>query len=88
MAHDYVEAVLHTASDATRLASAGFIWTVTIPDLALREKQNNELNAAYAAATTVSPLPSGRDTYRKLADYESDLRGSRARTRPSCGCSH
>lgn len=71
----YVEAVLHTASDATRLASAGFTWTVTIPDLALREKRNNELNAAYAAATVVSPLPSGRDTYRKLTDYESGLRG-------------
>jgi hypothetical protein len=72
---NYVEAVLHTASDASRLAAAGFVWTVTIPDLALREKRNNELNAAYAAATTVSPLPSGRDTYRKLTDYGSDLRG-------------
>jgi hypothetical protein len=70
----YVEAVLHSAADATRLASAGFTWSVTIPDLALRELRNNELNAAYAAATAVSPLPSGRDTYRTLADYEAGLR--------------
>ena len=71
----YVEVVLHSAADATRLASAGFTWTVTIPDLALRQLRNNELSAAYASATMVSPLPSGRDTYRTLADYESDLRG-------------
>jgi hypothetical protein len=72
--HTYVEAVLHTAGDADRLRSAGFTWTITIPDLGLREQQINELNAAYAQSTTVSPLPSGRDTYRTLADYESDLR--------------
>jgi hypothetical protein len=70
----YVEAVLHTADEAARLAGAGFTWTVSIADLGLREKQNNELNAAYAQATTVSPLPSGRDTYRTLADYEAGLR--------------
>jgi hypothetical protein len=70
-----IEVVLHNATDAARLSGAGFAWTVTIPDLALREKQNNEVNARYAAATTVSPLPSGRDTYRTLADYNSELRG-------------
>ena len=47
---------------------------MTIPDLELRERRNSELNAAYAAATALSPLPSGRDTYRTLADYEADLR--------------
>jgi murein tripeptide amidase MpaA len=70
----YVEAVVHTAADVERLQTAGFTWTVTIPDLGLREKQNNELNAAYAQATSVSPLPSGRDTYRTLAEYEAGLR--------------
>lgn len=70
----YVEAVLHTTAEAERLRSAGFTWTITIPDLGLRERQNNELNAAYAEATAVSPLPSGRDTYRKLADYDAGLR--------------
>jgi hypothetical protein len=60
--HDYVEVVLHSAADAGRLSEAGFNWTVEIPDLAIRQKQNNEVSAAYAAATEVSPLPSGRDT--------------------------
>jgi hypothetical protein len=66
--------VLYTADDAARLGSSGFTWTVTIPDLGLRETQINELNAAYAKATAVSPLPSGRDTYRTLGEYEADLR--------------
>jgi hypothetical protein len=69
----YVEAVLHTLGEATRLASNGFTWTVTIPDLGLREIENNKINAAYARATSVSQLPSGRDTYRTLADYEAGL---------------
>jgi hypothetical protein len=72
--HDYVEVVLHSAADAGRLADHGFSWTVEIPDLAVRQHQNNQVSAAYAAATDVSPLPSGRDTYRTLADYNADLR--------------
>jgi hypothetical protein len=69
----FVEAVLHRPSDAELLLTEGFTWTVTIPDLALREIENNEVNAAYAASTDVSPLPSGRDAYRTLADYENEL---------------
>jgi hypothetical protein len=70
----YVEVVLHSATDAAELAGAGFTWSVTIPDLGLREIENRRANAAYAAAVAVSPLPSGRDTYRTLADYEADLK--------------
>jgi Zinc carboxypeptidase len=70
----FVEAVLHSSADATRLATSGFTWTVSIQDLGLREIANNQVNAAYAAAVTTSPLPSGRDTYRTLADYEAGLR--------------
>ena len=44
-----------------------------IPDLVRREAENNEINTAYAAATTRSPLPSGRDAYRTLADYNADM---------------
>jgi len=72
--HAYVEVVVHEQAELSRLVESGFTWTVTIPDLGLREIQNNEANAAYAQATTTSPLPSGRDTYRTLADYNADLR--------------
>ncbi|MFM9368561.1 M14 family zinc carboxypeptidase [Streptomyces sp. Da 82-17] len=71
--HDFVEVVLHTPSDALALQLAGFRWQTRIPDLVQRESDVNAANRAYAAATGTSPLPSGRDSYRRLADYTADL---------------
>lgn len=70
---DYVEVVLHRPADAEALKAAGLEWKVRIPDLTRREAENNAANRAYAEATATSPLPSGRDTYRTLEDYNSDL---------------
>ncbi len=72
--HDYVEVVLHSAADRTDLLTAGFSYDVRIPDLVLREAKNNQLNQQYAATTVRSALPSGRDGYRTLADYNSEMR--------------
>jgi hypothetical protein len=72
--HDYVEVVLHSAADLGLLQNAGLAYDVRIPDLLLREAQNNRVNAEYAAATAVSPLPSGRDHYRSLADYNAEMK--------------
>ncbi|MCW2578808.1 MAG: cpt, partial [Blastococcus sp.] len=69
----YVEVVLHRAEDVTALVAAGLGYDVRIPDLPAREAENNRLNAAYAAATVQSPLPSGRDGYRTLEDYNADM---------------
>src|SRR5688572_12359075 len=71
--HDYVEVVLHSAEDASALTSAGLGYDVRIPDLLTREAENNRVDAAYAAATVSSPLPSGRDAYRTLEDYNADM---------------
>ncbi|MGB9376157.1 MAG: M14 family metallopeptidase [Mycobacteriales bacterium] len=71
---DFVEAVLHSADDAARVTAAGLHYEVTVPDLALRTAQNNRASKAYAAAVAQSPLPSGRDSYRTLGDYNGDLR--------------
>jgi hypothetical protein len=71
--HDYIEVVLHSPADVAALASAGLGFDVRIPDLLAREAENNRVNAAYAAATTSSPLPSGRDAYRTLDDYNADM---------------
>ncbi|MGH3370020.1 MAG: M14 family zinc carboxypeptidase, partial [Nocardioidaceae bacterium] len=79
--HDYVEVVLHNSTDVGALREAGLTYDVRIADLNRREAQNNQLNAAYAAATEKSPLPSGRDAYRTLADYNDDMR-SLAAIRP------
>ena len=72
--HDYVEVVLHAAAEADLLRAAGLSYDVRIPDLLAREAANNRVNAEYAAATAVSPLPSGRDAYRSLADYNAQMR--------------
>ena len=69
----FVEVVLHTAADADTLRAAGLSYRVEIPDLALRTAQNNKASKAYAASVPTSPLPSGRDNYRTLADYNDDL---------------
>jgi hypothetical protein len=71
--HDYVEVVLHSLAEADALRMAGLTYDVRIPDLVRREAEINSINTEYAALTTASPLPSGRDTYRSLADYNADL---------------
>ena len=70
---DSLEVVLYGAADARRLRDAGFNYTVRIADLAARDEQNRLADERYAAVTAVSSLPSGRDSYRHLADYESEL---------------
>ena len=70
---DFVEVVLHTAEDADALAAAGLPYEVTVPDLALQTAQNNRASKAYAASVASSPLPSGRTSYRLLADYNREL---------------
>ena len=71
--HDYVEVVLHTADDLAELTAAGFTYDVRIPDLVAREQERIALDQEFAAATTRSALPSGRDTYRTLADYGTEI---------------
>ena len=71
---DYVEVVLHTATDLALLESFGLPYEVRIPDLGRREAEIQAANQAYAAATETSPLPSGRDTYRTLEDYNAEMR--------------
>src|SRR5680860_1719617 len=80
--HDYVEVVLHTGADLNSLVGSGLGYDVRIANLTQREAENNRANAAYAAATVLSPLPSGRDSYRTLASYNDDIR-SLAAIRPS-----
>lgn len=71
--HDFVEVVLHTAADEALLQDAGFSWDVRIADLWQRNAEIQTINRAYAAETATSPLPSGRDTYRLLEDYNADM---------------
>ena len=71
--HDYVEVVLHNRLDLSRLTDAGFSYDVRIADLVRREAEVNAINQAFAASTVKSKLPSGRDSYRTLEDYDADM---------------
>jgi hypothetical protein len=70
----HVDVVLHSPADADLLGEHGFTWTVEIPDLAARDAENRRADLAFAAANPTTPLPSGRNAYRHLADYEAELR--------------
>jgi hypothetical protein len=71
--HDYIEVVLHTAADEQALRDAGFTWDVRIADMLARQLERIQLDAAYAASTETSPLPSGRTSYRVLDDFAAEI---------------
>ena len=70
----YVEAVLYGDSDAAKLAAGNFDWTVRIADLVALERQNIQANNRFAATNLRTGLPSGSTDYRRLADYEADMK--------------
>jgi hypothetical protein len=69
-----VEVLLHGRADARALRRAGFRYTVHVADLAARTRRNNRLDALHARASATSGLPSGRVGYRRLPDYDLELK--------------
>ncbi|NJC81917.1 peptidase M14 [Planosporangium mesophilum] len=69
-----VDVVLHGAADAQRLRDAGFKYTVKIDDLAGYIARAQDADRRYAASATRSDLPSGRTAYRRLADYDYEMK--------------
>jgi Zinc carboxypeptidase len=70
----YREVVLHGAADADRLRAAGFSYDVKVANLATQSRLDRRADKAFAAATAMSELPSGRTTYRRLFDYSQDMK--------------
>ncbi|UAL31114.1 hypothetical protein K8W59_06490 [Nocardioides rotundus] len=68
-----IEVVLYGDRDAATLRRAGFTWDVRVADLEAQTRANARKNQRYAARVAESPLPSGRTTYRRLSDYQSEL---------------
>jgi len=68
------EVVLHGAGDAAKLTAAGFSYSVRIPSLVANDRAARRADAAFAAATAQSELPSGRTTYRRLFDYSEEMK--------------
>jgi Zinc carboxypeptidase len=72
---DSIEVVLYGEQDAQKLRDAKFRYSVRIADLDARVKANRRADRRYSTAQAGgSGLPSGRTTYRHLADYELELK--------------
>jgi hypothetical protein len=56
------------------LRRAGFRYTVRVRDLAAQMRRSEHIDAVHARATAASGLPSGRTTYRHLADYDLEMK--------------
>jgi hypothetical protein len=70
----FLEVILHGRADARKLRRAGFRYTVRIADLARHTRRNQRRDVTHARATAVSGLPSGRDNYRRLPDYDLEMK--------------
>ena len=77
--------VLHGADDEAALRKAGLRWTVKVDDLVAQDRaaRLSERRAATASRGTATAsgvrarataLPTGRTTYRLLADYNAELK--------------
>ena len=73
---DSIEVVLYGEEDAQVLRRNKFRYAVRIADLERRNEANRRADRRYSArvAQTGSQLPSGRTTYRRLPDYELELK--------------
>ena len=73
--------VLHGAKDAQKLRDHKFTYTVVVKDLAARDARDRAADQQFSRDVSASDFPSGRTTYRHLADYQNDLK-QLARTNP------
>ncbi len=70
----YVAVVLHGAADRAALDRAGLDYEIEVPDLDKQDARAARTDAAYAASTDRSALPSGSDTYRRLFQYSQEMK--------------
>ncbi|MGJ7439566.1 M14 family metallopeptidase [Aquipuribacter sp. MA13-6] len=69
-----IDVVLYGEADTQVLEDAGFTYDVEIADMAAQSAADRGADARFAAAVDSSVLPSGRTEYRRLADYEAELK--------------
>jgi hypothetical protein len=69
-----VEVLLHGRTDARALRAAGFRYRVRVPDVEAQARRDTRRDAATARAAAASGLPSGRSSYRRLPDYDLELK--------------
>ena len=70
----FVEAVLYGTADAEKLRKHNFVFTTEIADLTAHGMADRAKDRAYARRVRSTGLPSGRNSYRDLADYTSEMK--------------
>lgn len=68
------DVVLHGAQDAAALRQAGLSFRVKIADLRRRAGEDAVADSRRPLRAAAPAMPSGRASYRHLADYEADMR--------------
>jgi len=69
-----VDVVLHGSRDAAKLRALGMSFDVKIADVEAQDEANRREDREWAAGRDASALPSGNTEYRRLPDYEADLK--------------
>jgi hypothetical protein len=65
---------LYSDAERARLAAAGFVLTPLVADVAAQDRADRAAELAAAAAPGRSALPTGRETYRVMEDYTSEMK--------------
>jgi murein tripeptide amidase MpaA len=65
---------LYSDAERARLASAGFDTSTLIADVAAADRADRAAELEAAAAPGRSALPTGRETYRVMEDYTSEMK--------------
>ena len=70
----FVGVLLHGAGDAAKLRKAGFQYKIEVADVAAQDRKDRAADLRYKRQVTASALPSGRTGYRRLADYNDEMK--------------
>jgi murein tripeptide amidase MpaA len=65
---------LYSDAERAALAAAGFASTTLVADLAMADHADREAELRAAKAPGRSALPTGRETYRVMEDYTSEMK--------------
>jgi len=80
---DHLGVIAHGPADLATLDANGFEYEVEIPDLVANELANRAADRAFKreardddseAAALAASIPSGRTTYRRLFDYQEEMK--------------
>jgi len=74
-----VDVLLHGSADATTLRRNGFAYSVKIKDVEASSRAARRADTRYAATVGRSDLPSGRTFYRRIFDYQLEMKQLAAR---------